>query len=314
LGDWISALPIAPSWLVLLGLAIGVLSGLLGVGGGILMTPALHVLGLSMPMAVATTLTQMVGASLSGSFKHLRNKNVSLPLALIFGIPGILGMHVGRLIMSAWVKEAHADEGLSWLYMGLMAYLGVSMLRKLRKGQSGESKAPMQGWWTRGPSLTMRGHPHAIPLLAPAVVGFLVGVLSALTGLGGGFFYIPAFVFLGGCSIKEAVGTSLATVFLSSAYGALAYGAAGLSNIPIALLLMAGAIGGAQVGASLAHRSRNDSLQLLFVLLIFAALGSMLLKRFHWDTAAHILLFGSGLVLIFIALFKIIKGRRKPSA
>ncbi len=125
---------------------------------------------------------------------------------------------------------------------------------------------------------------------------------------------MPAFVFLGGCSIKEAVGTSLATVFLTSAYGAIVYGAAGLSNIPIALLLMFGAIGGAQLGASLAHRSRNDSLQLLFVLLIFAALGSMLLNRFHWDTAAHILLFGSGLLLIAIALFKVLKPHRKASS
>jgi len=314
LNAWETALPIAPTWLVLLGLAIGVLSGLLGVGGGILMTPALHILGLSMPMAVATTLTQMVGASLSGSFKHLRNKNVSLPLALIFGVPGMLGMHVGRLMMSAWAKEAHADDGLSWLYMGLMAYLGVSMLRKLRLKESGDAARPMQGWWTRGPALTMRGHPHAIPLVAPAIVGFLVGILSALTGLGGGFFYIPAFVFLGGCSIKEAVGTSLATVFLSSAYGAVVYGAAGLSNIQIALLLMVGAIGGAQLGASLAQRSRNDSLQLLFVLLIFAALVSMLLKRFHWDTAAHLVLFGGGLLLIFIALFKVLQARRQPPA
>ncbi|HYX31585.1 MAG TPA: sulfite exporter TauE/SafE family protein [Oligoflexus sp.] len=314
MSEWVSALPIAPTWLVLLGLAIGVLSGLLGVGGGVLMTPALHVLGLSMPVAVATTLTQMVGASLSGSFKHLRNKNVSLPLALIFGVPGILGMHVGRIVMSAWAKDVNADEGLSWLYMGLMTYLGLSMLRKLRGKHSGEAARPMQGWWTRGPALTMRGHPHAIPLLAPVVVGFLVGILSALTGLGGGFFYIPAFVFLGGCSIKEAVGTSLATVFLSSAYGAIAYGAAGLSNIPIALLLMVGAIAGAQAGASIAHRSRNDSLQLLFVVLIFAALASMLLKRFHWDTAAHVVLFGSGLVLIIMALFKILKPRLKPPA
>ncbi|MDQ3232689.1 MAG: sulfite exporter TauE/SafE family protein, partial [Pseudobdellovibrionaceae bacterium] len=164
------------------------------------------------------------------------------------------------------------------------------------------------------PTLTMRGHPHAIPLLAPAVVGFLVGILSALTGLGGGFFYIPAFVFLGGCSIKEAVGTSLATVFLSSAYGAIAYGAAGLSNIPIALLLMVGAIAGAQAGASIAHRSRNDSLQLLFVVLIFAALASMLLKRLHWDMAAHVVLFGSGLVLIIMALFKVLKPRPRPPA
>ncbi|WP_349263827.1 sulfite exporter TauE/SafE family protein [Oligoflexus sp.] len=58
-----------------------------------------------------------------------------------------------------------------------------------------------------------------MPLVAPDIVGFLVGILSALTGLCGGFFYIPAFVLLGGCSIKEAVGTSLATVFLTSANG-----------------------------------------------------------------------------------------------
>ncbi|HYX34703.1 MAG TPA: hypothetical protein VE954_16520 [Oligoflexus sp.] len=93
---------------------------------------------------------------------------------------------------------------------------------------------------------------------------------------------------------------------------AITYGA-GLSNIPIALLLMADVIGGTQLGASIAHRSRNDSLQLLFVLLIFAAHASMLLKRF-WDTAANIVLFGSGLVLIVMALYKVLRPRCKPSS
>lgn len=307
--DW-STLPIAPIWLVLLGLAIGVLSGLLGVGGGILMTPALHILGMSMPVAVATTLTQMVGASFSGSLKHLRNKNVSLPLAVVFGVPGIVGMHVGRMIMSRWAQEAHADDSLSWLYMGLMTWLGISMFRKLRREQDQAPSPPMQGWWTRGPSWTLRGHPHPIPILAPSIVGFLVGILSALTGLGGGFFYIPAFVFLGGSTIKEAVGTSLATVFLSCTYGAFAYGSVGISNIPTALVLMIGAVGGAQLGAAVAHRSQNKSLQLYFVLLIFAALCSMLLKRLHLDLAAYILLFGSGFLLVATALFTVFKPRK----
>jgi len=300
------ALPIGPPWLVLLGLAIGVLSGLLGVGGGVLMTPALHILGMSMPMAVATTLTQMVGASLSGSIKHFRNKNVSLPLALVFGVPGMFGMHSGRSIMAAWSLEPHADDSLSWLYMVLMAYLGLSMLLKLLRKDQPSKSSPSKAWWTRGPQWRLKAHPHPIPLLAAAFVGFLVGILSGLTGLGGGFFYIPAFVFLGGCTIKEAVGTSLATVFLSSLYGAIAYGVTGFSNIPTALLLMVGAIAGAQLGASLAHRSKNESLQLLFVILIFAALGSMLFKQFDWNTAAHILLFGSGILLVSLAVFRVL--------
>ncbi len=309
--DSLQALPIAPTWLVLLGLAIGVLSGLLGVGGGVLMTPALHILGMSMPVAIATTLTQMVGASFSGSLKHLLNKNVSLPLALAFGLPGILGMHVGRNIMGVWAQSSHADDSLSWLYMALMSYLGLSMLRKIIRRESVEARPPRQGWWTKGPSLRLASQTHALPLIPPIIVGFLVGILSALTGLGGGFLYIPAFIFLGGCSIKQAVGTSLATVFLSSLYGALAYGAAGMSHIPVALVLMVGAIAGAQIGAGLAHRSKNQSLQSLFVILIFAALGSMILKRLHWDLAAHILLFGSGIILVSLALWNVLRSGQK---
>lgn len=269
------------------------------------MTPALHILGMAMPAAVATSLTQMVGASLSGSIKHLKQGNVALPLALLFGVPSLIGVTVGREMLLAWPLE-HADQVLSALYLLLMVYICFDLLRKLRRASDSDSK-PLPRWARFGPQLRF-GH-RSVAIVPSIVTGILVGLASSLTGLGGGFLYIPALTLLASCTIKEAIGTSLAAVFLSSVYGAVIYGAAGVSNIPAALLLMVGAIVGAQLGAIAAHRAQGRRLQILFVGLVFTAIISMVLKRLDWQLTAHIVLFGGGLIIVCMALWSVFKPR-----
>ncbi len=286
---------------MLLGLGVGVLSGLLGVGGGVLITPALHILGLPMPAAVATSLTQMVGSSLSGSYKHFKQGHVSIRLALLFGLPSLLGLVLGRHILLAFPEEK-ADERLSIIYLVLMAYVLFELMRKMREGSRPQVKL-LPRWARFGPRLDLGPERPSVAIIPSLIAGVIVGLASSLTGLGGGFLYIPALTLLGACSIKQAIGTSLATVFLSSVFGAVIYGAAGVSNIPAALLLMLGSVVGAQLGAIAAHRAKNKRLERLFLLLVISAMVSMGLKLFAWDMAAHVLLFGSGTSIVSIALW-----------
>lgn len=280
------------------------MSGLLGVGGGILMTPALHILGLSMPAAVATSLTQMVGSSLSGSFKHFKQGNVSLPLALLFGVPSLIGVTLGRELMLGGAL-GESDLVLKILYLLLMLYICFDLLRKIKLRQM-ESPQSLARWARFGPQLRWAESPLKTVAIVPSLgAGMFVGLVSSLTGLGGGFLYVPAMSILAGCGIKEAIGTSLAAVFLSSVYGAIVYGIAGVSHIPAALFLMAGAVFGAQAGAIAAHRARGQRLQILFVILVLAAMASMVLKMFGWDLAASLILFGGGSGIVGMALWSV---------
>ena len=301
---------IHPLWLIILGLGVGMMSGLLGVGGGVLITPALHVLGMSMPTAVATSLTQMVGTSLSGSYKHYRQDNVRIPLALMYGIPGMLGVSLGKTLLSRW-SSGEADRILSFLYLATMTVLSLSMLRKIYGPAAPLGvKRPRKIW---GPRFRLSGTDTDIAWIPNLAIGTGIGLLSSLTGLGGGFFYIPALMHLTGSTMKQAVGTSLATVFLSSLFGAVVYGAAGVSNIPAAFLLMSGSVVGAQMGAVAAHRIQNRGLERLFLLLILAALLSMIAQRFDYSLAANVILFGTGISVMCIALMLVFCADRMSS-
>jgi len=308
----LASLSVSPLWLVILGFGVGILSGLLGVGGGILMTPALHILGMSMPMAVATSLTQMVGASLSGSIKHARHRHVSLALALLFGIPGLIGITLGKSLMVSWPRE-EADHALSLLYLGIMSYISWNMARQYYLGPRQIPGAKTPAFLHFGPKLELGPGKRKVAVIPSCLAGVGVGLLSSLTGLGGGFFYIPALMHLSGCSMKQAVGTSLATVCISSLYGAVVYGAAGVSDIPAALLLMVGAVAGAQVGATAAHRAQDRRLQLLLLILVISAMVSMILERLDFVLLAEILLFGSGTLIVGLALASTFLRSKKPS-
>ncbi len=286
--------------LLLLGLGVGILSGLLGVGGGVLITPALHLLGMSMPMAVATSLTQMVGASFSGTIRHYRNGNVLPRLAVLYGLPGMLGVFAGKQILIRW-QEQQLDHFLSVLYLVTMSYLSFTMLRKtLGRTNAQERQAKSRDF---GPQWSIGASGRLVAVIPSSLAGVCIGLLSSLTGLGGGFFYIPALMTFASCSMKEAVGTSLATVFLSSLFGAVVYGAAGVSNIPAALLLMSGSIFGAQWGASAAQRLHNKKLEHLFVVLVLSALVSMILQLLSFELLADILLFGTGIGVVSYSLW-----------
>lgn len=116
--------------LVSLGLGVGILSGLLGVGGGILMTPALHLLGMPMPIAVGTTLTQMMASSLTASVRHYRSKNLSIKLALAFALPAFVGVHAGKKLLVYWQSLALADQYSGFFYTVLLFYMGIVMLKR----------------------------------------------------------------------------------------------------------------------------------------------------------------------------------------
>lgn len=308
----IQSIDVSAGFLLLLGLVVGVLSGLLGVGGGVLLTPALHILGMPMPLAVGTTLSQMVASSFTGAYKHFTQGNIIPALALIFGLPALLGVWLGRQLMVHWDELGRADAWTSLLYVGLLLYIGYNMLRKTRAMQVREKLGPdhdrqpkatlMRRLWFLGPRLKFGGF-EQLPLLTPMALGFLVGMISSLTGLGGGFFYVPVMVGFAGLAITQAVGTSLLCVFMGSVVGAIAYFQADLVDVPVAVFLAIGSSVGGVVGANATKYARAYSLRYLFAFLVWMAAVSMMLRRSGYLDLSYYLLLSAALIVFFAAVF-----------
>ena len=303
--------------LVALGLGVGILSGLLGVGGGVLMTPALHLLGMPMPIAVGTTLTQMMASSLTASIRHYRSKNLSIKLALTFALPAFVGVHVGKKLLVYWQSLELADQYSGLFYTVLLFYMGVVMLRRQRLQSGSTVSAPrfhrlrfFRSMLASSPSFTVY-NPQAtggsdamikVAATIPVSIGTGVGLVSSLTGLGGGFFYVPAMLNLLGLSMRVAVGTSVGTVFFGSIIGALSFGLEGLVDYTVALVLAVGSAIGGYLGAIATRYVKGQSIRYLFILLVLSASASMGLNLLHYKFMANLLLFSASSLVVLLAV------------
>lgn len=312
----IDTLQVSFYFLLALGFIVGLLSGLLGVGGGILLTPSLHVLGLSMPVAVATTLAQMVASSITGTWRHVKQGNTIFGLSIVFGLPAVFGVILGRQLMVHWTKLGVADSWTSGIYTFLLIYVSFQMFRRtlsVQRLQASGSKSDIsdqRGWlasfWQLGPKVSL-GRLGTYPVLIPFLIGASIGCLSSLTGLGGGFFYVPIMIGLAGLSMNEAVGTSLSCVVMGSIVATLAYLQTGLVDVKVAVFLAIGSSFGSIVGASATRFATGLLLRYLFAFLVGMAAISMILRRESFVDTAYVVLFGSSMLVVVVAVLVSLK-------
>ncbi|MBA4051224.1 MAG: permease, partial [Erythrobacter sp.] len=205
-------------YIVLLGGLTGILSGLFGVGGGFLTTPLLIFYGIPPTVAAASAATQVTGASVSGVLAHSRRKGVDYRMGAVLVVGGMVGALIGAALFSVLQALGQIDFVISILYVLLLGSIGTLMMREalsaLRPGTFG----------TGAPVRKRRHHPLVASLpyrwrfyasglyispLAPLILGMLVGILTMLMGVGGGFLLVPAMLYILGMSANVVVGTSL---------------------------------------------------------------------------------------------------------
>ena len=175
-------------------MAIGVSLGLLGSGGSILTVPVLvYLIGQDEKLAIAGSLAIVGAIALAGSIPYLRKRQVDWRTVVLFGIPGMAGTYMGAWI-ATWVS------GLVQL-----ALFAVVML--------------LASWQMLKP-VVLDDTPHEPrEVWKIGLDGLLVGILTGLVGVGGGFLIVPALVLLGGLSMHRAVATSLVIIALKSFTG-----------------------------------------------------------------------------------------------
>ena len=275
-------LPIAElsiNWFTLLviGGGVGFLSGMFGVGGGFLMTPLLIFLGVSAPVAVATGSTQILAASVSGVLAHWRRQNVDVQMGVALTVGGFLGSGLGIWIFTILRQAGQVDLVIRLCFVLFLGAVGALMLVEsvrawFRTSTSGVRRRKLHEHnWLHGLpfKLRFRRSKLYISALLPLVVGFTIGILTAIMGVGGGFILVPAMIYILGMPTQMVVGTSLfQTLFVAANVTILQAITNQTVDVLLALVLIVGGVVGAQLGTRFGARLRGEQLRILLALLV----------------------------------------------
>ncbi len=273
----IAEMSINPAVFLLLGMAVGTLSGIFGVGGGFLMTPLLILLGIHPTIAVASEANHIVGSSLSGTIGHLRRRAVDIRMGNVLLTGGVLGSIVGILIFNSLKEAGFVDLLVTIAYFFFLTIIGLLMLYESldSMGLLGHKKRSRfyHHTWVMGLPLKVRFRRSGlyISLIPPYLVGFVVGILSAIMGVGGGFIMIPAMIYILRMPTSVVVGTSLyQIIFITSIVTILHATTNQTVDFVLALILLVGGAIGAQLGVRLSNKLKGPALRVALSILVLS--------------------------------------------
>ena len=278
-------LPIAEmsvQWIVILGMGLGVgfLSGLFGVGGGFLLTPLLVFYGIPSGVAVATTLSHITASSISGAVAQWKKRAIDFKMAGVMLAGGLVGTAVGVWLFAIMRRAGQMDLVVSLTYVPMLGIIGGIMLNEslktLRAQRSGNAPTrihPVNHVWIHGLPLKARFRQSRlyISIIPPLVIGFVVGAMSAIMGVGGGFIVVPAMIYLLRMPTNVVIGTSLVQIIGVAIVTTLLQATSNYAvDIVLAAILVVGGVVGAQFGVRAGAKLRGEQIRLLLALLVLA--------------------------------------------
>ncbi|MGF1620368.1 MAG: sulfite exporter TauE/SafE family protein [Rhodomicrobiaceae bacterium] len=263
-----------------MGTAVGFLSGLFGVGGGFLITPLLMLSGIPAAVAVATGANQVVASSVSGTISQWQRGNVDFKLGTVLLIGGGFGAVFGVEIVQILQATGHIESVISLLYVIFLSGIGLLMLiesvqamRRSRGGKVVSARRPGQHSWMHGLPFKLRFNRSKLYISAipPLAIGFAVGLLSGILGIGGGFIMVPAMIYLLRVPTKVVIGTSLFQIIFVAGFTTILHAAANYAvDLLLASILMVGGVIGAQFGASAGQKLKGEQLRALLAILVLS--------------------------------------------
>jgi len=264
----VAGVVVSPYLLAGIGLAIGLVSGFVGVGGGYMLTPALIVLGFPADIAVGTGLALIAGNSLIAVIRHRQFGHVDIKMGAIMMVGTIAGTECGVRGLDAC--SSLGQQALDIIVLGVLlvtlAGVGIFMYRELRASQrrmsemsaeelaacedvqSSQVSGFFQHLWIP-PVIRFTKSKITISTWVVALVGFSTGILSGFMGVGGGFVRAPAMIYVIGQPSVMAVGTDLFEILVSGSFGCFRHAMLGNVHLGAALVMLLGTAIGTQAGA-----------------------------------------------------------------
>jgi uncharacterized protein len=269
-------------WLMAgLGLFVGILSGLFGVGGGFLMAPVLVSLGIPPSIAVASQAGHVLATSTSSVLSYGRQESVDYRMGMVMACGGILGAVTGVEIFRILRLLGQADLMVSLFYLiflgligGLMLNESLTSLMRSKKGLMPMRPKVKRPLWLYALPFKMRFPKSAlyISIIPPIMIGYSVGILAALMGVGGGFLVVPAMIYILRMKASAVVGTSLFQIVIVTLVTMLLQAVRNHTvDGVLAFLLLIGGVIGSQLGVRLATRFRADELRVILAVIILIA-------------------------------------------
>jgi uncharacterized membrane protein YfcA len=261
-----------------MGAAVGFISGMFGIGGGFLMTPLLIFTGISPAVAVASVTTHIAASSFSGAISYWRRRALDTALAMMLLTGGILGTLVGVWLFSKLRAVGQLDITIGVAYVALLSIVGALMvvesgraIVRARQGKPAEIRRGGTHTWIHGLPFKVRFkqsriYVSAIPVWA---IGFLIGFIGAVLGIGGGFLLVPMLIYLLRVPTNVVIGTSMVLTLVTMSFATVMHAATNhLVDAVLAFILMLGGVTGAQFGARAGQRIRSEQLRLFLGILV----------------------------------------------
>jgi uncharacterized protein len=232
---------------IALGFVSGLLSGVLGIGGGTVLVPMIKALGYTPVQAVATSILAIIMTALSGSIQNWRMGNLSFKKVILLGLPSLFTAQIGVILANIFPP---------YLLLGtfacfLIANIFLSNLKKTLAQKSDNLETP-----------------NFNPVLARLITGSLSGLLAGLFGIGGGVILVPLQMLLLGEKIKTAIQTSLGVIFITSISACIGHAYRGNILFLPGILLGFGGLIGAQISTRFLPRLSDRVVNLSFNILL----------------------------------------------
>jgi uncharacterized membrane protein YfcA len=249
-----------------------------GIGGGFLMTPLLIFLGISPAVSVASVTGHIAASSFSGALAYWHRNALDLALAAMLLVGGIVGTGAGVWLFTVLRSIGQLDITIGVSYVMLLSIVGALMITesvrailRSRAGRPVELRRPGSHAWFHGLPIKLRFkrsriYVSVIPVWA---IGFIIGFIGAVLGIGGGFILVPMLIYLLRVPTATVIGTSMVLTLVTMATATVMHAATNhLVDAVLALILMIGGVIGAQFGARAGQKIRAEQLRLLLGLLV----------------------------------------------
>jgi len=274
----IAEMPIDMFVVLGIGAAVGFISGMFGIGGGFLLTPALIFMGVPPAVVVATQAPQIAASSMTSTLAAWRKNAVDIKLAVVLLIGGLIGTQLGVMFFNAMSKIGQLDTVIAISYVVLLGSIGLLMLVESVRSvlAIGKAKPPpprkdQESWHSRLPwKMRFERSGLTISVLPLGALSLAVGFAGAVLGIGGGFIMVPALIYLFRVPTLIVVGTSSLQILFTMLAATLLHAVTDRGvDLFLGSILMVGSVFGAQFGARAGAQMRGEYFRLLLALLIF---------------------------------------------
>lgn len=258
--------------LLIIGLVTGIISGMFGLGGGLIAVPMLTFIGIPPQFAVTTATNQMTAGTVSSYLAYASRERIDYKLAFYMMLGGFLGNFVGIKIMFYFKQIGQSDFAITVLFLMVLFGVAISTIWDAFKAVTRVEQKHTRGFMHRVMPFhaAFKSIDDAISLLMPPIVGFVGGIFVTLLGVGGGFIMVPLMLYYLRVSVEFATGTILFQIIFTSILSTYLHAIAldGVDLVLSVILMVATALG-SQFGAKIGMSISPSKYRVLLAILLF---------------------------------------------